>query len=219
MNAKIIARICLLIGLAMYGATSLVRPQAKDTRMLDRIVPDFQITDAPASLVLQRIAATSGIPIGMEAVPEIDGEMRPIDIALKGATVKTLLDHVIKKDSRYVWQTAGSVINVFPNGARDPLLATIVSHFEVKNVNKDGAIRALENSIEVKRILAITSLQDRTLKSLPGDSEYGLPKFSLDVRNSSVRSILNSIMLKSGSNSWVFFRYGAGKDSFSLLMR
>jgi hypothetical protein len=62
-------------------------------------------------------------------------------------------------------------------------------------------------------------LRDGTLKSLPGDSENALPRFSLDVKDSTVRTILNSIMLKSNSNSWVFFRYGARKDSFSLLMR
>ncbi|HBB94090.1 MAG TPA: hypothetical protein DC054_01750 [Blastocatellia bacterium] len=218
MNDDMIFKICLLAALGVYGMTSLVRPQPKDTIKLDRTIPDLQITGAPTSLVLQRVAGSSSVPIGIEALPEIDGQTRTIDVRLKGATVRAVLDLVVKKDPRYVWQTAGPVINVFPKGPKDPLLGTIVSHFEVKNVNREEAIRALENSIEVQKILAETSLSDRTLKSLPGDSEYGLPKFSLDLKDSSVRSILNSIMLKSSSKSWVFFRYGARKDSFSVLM-
>lgn len=217
MKANTIFTICLLGALGIYGMTGLVRPQPQE--MLDRTIPDFQVLDAPTSLVLQRLAESSRVPIGMEAAPESVGQPKRIAIRLKGATVRTVLDSVVQKDPRYVWQSTGPAINVFPKGTKDSFLETTVGRFEVTNVTRVDAIRRLENSIEVKRILAKTAIKDRTLKSLPGDGEYGLPRFSLDLKDVTVRSILNSIMLKSNSNSWVFFRYGAKQDSFSLLMR
>jgi hypothetical protein len=209
----------MLGALGLFSMTGGVGRQPQNNKILDRTIPEFQVIDVPTSLALQRLAGTSSVPIGMEAAPENTGQSRTIAIRLKGTTVRSVLDLVVQKDPRYVWQSTGSAINVFPKSAKDIFLETIVGRFEVTNVNRDEAIKTLENSIEVRRVLGQTTLRDGTLKSLPGDSEYGLPRFSLDLKDVTVRSILNAIMLKSNSNSWIFFRYGAKKDSFSLLMR
>ena len=199
--------------------TSLIRSQQQENKLLQQKIPEFQVADAPISLVLQRLARSSNVPVGVELLPETAGQRKTITVRAKDATVRSILDLVLEQDPQYLWQPVDPVINIFPKNAKDPLLETIVGRFKVKNMNKEEAIRVLENSIEVKKILAKSSLRDRTLKSLPGDSENNLTRFSLDIKNASVRSILNSIMVKSAAKSWVFFRYGAKNDSFSLLMR
>lgn len=213
------SRFWLIVTLGLLVATSLARPQLEDDKMLDHKISEFQITEAPTSLVLQRLANTSNVPIGIEAVPEKTGQVRTIDVKLKGATVRSILNHVVEKDTQYNWREAGPAINVFPKHAKDPILETVVARYEVHDVNKEEAIRALENSVEVKRILKRGSLRNRTLKSLPGDSGQGLLRFSLNLKHSSVRNILNAIMLESKSKNWLFFRYGSPRQSFSLTVR
>lgn len=219
MNTEFRLKICLLVMLGVLSMVSVTRTQPKANKMLDQRIPEFQVTDAPTSLVLQRLARSSSIPIGIEAAPENAWQTETIAVNMKGATVRNILDFVVEKDPQYVWQPAGSAINVLPKSARDPILETIVRRFEVRNVNKEEAIRALENSIELKRVLMRTALRNRTLKSLPGDSECNLPRFSLHLTNSNVRDILNALMLQSASKDWVFFRHGSKKEFFSLLMR
>lgn len=211
--------ICALVILYVLMMATFIRPQSRDGEMLNRRIPEFQVTEAPTSLVLQRLANTSGVPIGVEVVPENDGQKRTITVITNGATVQNILDLIIGKDPRYLWQQTDSAINVFPKGAKDPLMETIVERFEVSDVNKEQAIRELENSPEVKKLLAQNFLSERTLRSLPGDSEYNLPRFSLNLTHASVRDILNKIALASNSKNWIFFRYGSRNELFSLSMR
>lgn len=121
-----ILKICILGALGLFGMTGVVRPQPQNNKMLDRTIPEFQVTDVPTSLVLQRLAGTSSVPIGLEAAPESEGQSRTIAIRLKGTTVRSVLDLVVEKDPRYIWQSTGSAINVFPKNAKDVFLETIV---------------------------------------------------------------------------------------------
>jgi hypothetical protein len=196
----------------------LVRPQSKDDEILDRRVSEFEFIEAPSS-VLQRLASRSGVPIGMEAVPENNGQPKTIAVRANGDTVRTILDLVVEKDPQYVWQRANSVINVFPRHDKDPLLETIVARFQVSNVNKYAAISALEDSNEVKTFLTRNALRENTLRVIPGfEGENSGPRFSLELEKSSVRDILNAIMLASHNTSWTYARYGPGNEFFYLYM-
>lgn len=212
-------KLLLLGSLGLALITGFVHSQSKNQKMLDKKIEDFQVNEAPTSLVLQRLASNSAVPIGIEAVPESDGKVPTMDVNLKDATVRSILDYIVEKDAHYNWLEAGAVVNVFPKKGKDPLLETIVERYEANNLNKEEAIRALESSVEVKQNLRKGSLRNRTLKSLPGDGEEGLHRFSLNLKSTSVRNILNAIMLGSKSNNWLFFRYGPRKQFYSITLR
>lgn len=194
-----------------------MRPQSNDDELLDRRVSEFEVVD-PTSVVLTGLASRSQVPIGMEKVPETNGPAKTIGVMADGDTIRTILDLVLAKDPQYVWQRANSVINVFPKHDKDPLLETMVARFQVNNVNKQGAIELLKNSPEVKTVLTASALRENTLHLLPGPDGDSLPRFSLELENSSVRDILNAIMLASNRTSWVFARNGPRNEFFYLYM-
>jgi hypothetical protein len=216
---KVLIKYNLMAVIVVSSALSLVmraQPQTDDP-LAHRA--SFAAINAPVSLALQRLARASNVPISVEAAPERPGTAKTITIQATNVTVKELLDLIVQKDERYAWNTEGPVVNVFPTQDRDLLLQTVVSTFDVKNVNRVEAISLLEELPEVKQVLSEQRLKDRTLKSLPGDGEFGLPRFSLKMERATVRSVLNGIMVESRSRSWVYFRFGTMNQFFSLLMR
>jgi hypothetical protein len=216
MNTRPRLTICFLALLCILTTSGVVLPQSKD-EILDRRVSEFEFID-PTSVVLTRLASRSQVPIGMEKVPEINGQAKTIAVRANGDTVRSILDFVVEKDPQYVWQRANSVINVFPRHDKDPMLETIVTRFQVSNVNKQEALELLKNSPEVKTVLTRSSLRENTLLILPGPDGDSLPRFSLELEKSSVRDILNAIMLASNRRSWVFARNGPRNEFFYLYM-
>lgn len=94
-----------------------------------------------------------------------------------------------------------------------------MARFQVSNVNKYEAIKALEEAKEVKTFLTRNSLRENTLRLVPGfEGENSGPRFSLELEKSSFRDILSAIMLASNNTSWTYARYGHGNEFFYLYM-
>jgi hypothetical protein len=218
MNTRSRSTICSLALLCLLTTSGLVRAQSKDDELLDQRISEFEVIDAPSG-VLQSLARRSRVPIAMEAVPENNRQPKNIAVRANGDSVRNILDLVVEKDPQYVWHRANSVINVFPKHDRDPLLETSVAHFQVNNVNKYEAIKALENANEVKMFLTRNSLRESTPRLVPGfEGENSGPRFSLELEKSSFRDILSAIMLASQNTSWTYARYGPGNEFFYLYM-
>jgi len=187
--------------------------------ILNQKLSEFEVVDVPTSLALQRLAKVSSVMMGIEAPAETNGKTQTMTIRAKDRSVRDLVNQILSADARYNWRKDDSIIELFPKGAKDPLLETVLTRFEVRAVNRDEAIRALLRRVEVKRTLRQTNSSERTLRNLPGASENNLPRFSVTMSNASVRSILNSILKASRSSNWLFFRYGRRKEYLSLTMQ
>lgn len=218
MKRRLKINFAIPISLLLFVATTLVGGHAQEDKQLQRRISEFQADNVPASLALQRLAKTADLPIGIEAPPE-ETTPKTIAIEVRNTTVHNILDAVTAADPRYGWAKADSVVNVFPKAGKDPFLEIVVPQFEVKNVTRVEAIRLLQKSPNVKAKLSKTGVKERSILSLPADTESALPRFSLSVRNSQVRTILNDIMMASRSTHWMFFRYGDHNEYFSLTMR
>ena len=61
----------LTVWLSLSLVTAILTASARQNRdeLLDRKVSDFHVSDGPPSLVLQRLAVTYGVQIGIEATP------------------------------------------------------------------------------------------------------------------------------------------------------
>ena len=187
--------------------------------LTEQRLSEFEVVNAPPSLVLQRLAKASKLAMGIEAIPEGQETAGTITLRAKDRTVREILNEITKTDPRYAWRRTDSVIDVFPQQAKDPLLETMLVRFEVKRVNREQAIRAIWNTQEVRKSFTKTGSGERTLQSLPGPNETNLPRFSVRLRNSSVRNTLNAILKASRSSDWLFFRYGNRHQYFSLTMQ
>lgn len=217
MNKK--SRNLILVSLLLLTMIALAFGQRQKNELLEQKVSAFQVADAPASMVLQRLATKYGVPIGIEATPDKSGATTRITVKVEDGTVQDILNAVTKADSDYNWLKTDSVINVFPKHAADPLLETAVARYEVKNVNTEQAIRNLQGSPEVRQQLDKIGVKERTLQTLTSEPLNKQQQFSITLENSTVRNILNEIMKASGSHYWIFFRYGTNNEYFSLTMQ
>ena len=208
-NARMILPFAMLTGLWLT-ADSGQQPKLK---ALDQQVRGFELRDVPPSLVLERVAKSRKAPIGFEAIPQ---ESHKINVIVERGTVRNVLDQIVQADSRYEWKEADGVINVAPRQNKSPILETVVGSFSVAQVNRVDAISAIFELPEVKTKVAEMDVKRRDFGSLPAKPYYSLPRFSLKLRNVTVRTFLNEIMKASADNYWVFFRYGDHDEYFSV---
>lgn len=124
----------------------------------------------------------------------------------------------MQADPRYRWEEVDGVINVLPIDRKNSPLEIVVRHFRVDQVNKEEASQAVTELPEVKVKLKEMGLKRRDVISIIGIPEYNLPRFSLRLSNVTVRTVLNEILKKSGSYSWVSFRSGDHNEFFSIRM-
>src|SRR5260370_32386286 len=87
--------------------------QRKNDNILDRQVSGVTINESSIAIALSRIAAEFQIPIGLEvAAKEANLDDKPISVFFEKATLREILNAIVKLDSRYCWQVAGRAINV-----------------------------------------------------------------------------------------------------------
>jgi len=209
-NTRLILPFVMLTGLWLIPVSSGQQPKLK---ALDQEVRGFELRDVPPSMVLERVAKSRNAPIGFEAIPQ---ESPKINVIVERGTVRNLLDQIVQADSRYEWKEADGVINVSPRLNKSPILETVVASFSVEQVNSLAAISAIFELPEIRAKVAQMRVKRRDFRSLPGKTEYSLPRSSLKLRNVTVRRILNEIMKAGGDNYWVFFRYGDHDEYFSV---
>jgi len=180
----------------------------------------FEFADVPITTPVRRLADMYYIPIGLEVVTEKKGERtKRISIKVEEGTIRDVLDAIVQADPRYKWEEVNDVINIFPKEAGSPLLETVVSHFQVDQVNKVIASSAISETPEVKKKIKEMGISRAELIAL---SMWNIPppdfvvRFSLNLYNVTVRRILNEIMKAAGSNYWVFYRYGDNNEFFSM---
>lgn len=191
--------------------------QSQANKHLDKKVASFELSDVPMSLLLERLAKTYQVPIGLETIPkEGDKASHEFSVRIEEGTVRDVLEAVIRADPRYKWEEIDGVINVSPKTGGSPILEIVVSNFRVDYANRKDAGLSIIQLPEVKARLKELGLTRSDFGSLPAPSYDDLPRFSLRLRNVSVRRILNEIMKISGSSYWVFSRYGDRNEYFLL---
>lgn len=159
----------------------------------------------------------SGISVAFENSlgDEIKINYKPSDF-----TVKSLLDEIVKFDKRYRWQETDGVINVFPQNDY-PILDARVAEFKVEKATPKQLREKLVGTTEFQNYLKAKNLADR----IPGDeSRRGWMyitvagalaerhKVSLDLKNATVREILNAIVRQRGYSIWTYREYNLISD-------
>lgn len=191
-----------------------VAQEPKDN-ILAQKVNGFHVINAPPSMVVERLSVKYGVPIGVESVPDSIGGKTRIAVDVQEGTVADVLNAVVSREPIYRWQKINGVINLFPKKT-DSLLETVIENYEIRDVNKEDAVRTLKNSPEVRRELNRTSVKERTFVSPTWTPLDKLPRFTLVIKRATMRTILNEILKASRSNYWAFFRYGSQDEYFSL---
>jgi hypothetical protein len=136
-----------------------------------------------------------------------------IVFGVRDATIDDLMDAIVKANPRYRWRRSESAIEVYPNQRGHSLLETKISSFRVTDVT---AIEALHQLLAAPAIQsAMTSSQLQLASSENLEKNLG-KRFSMDLKDESLREALNRIATDSGLRFWVFQTSGPRREFVSI---
>ena len=160
--------------------------------------------------LLNRLAEAYGVVIGFEA--EAARPRPAVNINVRDASVRDVLDAVVRARPEYRWRQAGDFFDVYPAGGACALLDTQVGVFQLSASRWAEAADALLNLPEVQSRVSALSLTRRETGRDANAS--GGEVFSLHLERVPVRAALHEMTKRSGGHFWAFRRDGG--NSFSL---
>jgi hypothetical protein len=197
----------LLLSLFLLRAASQGQP-AKDTPLLQRTV-SVGMVDVYASQVLEFLAEKYRIPAGIEIVSSRRTKKVPdkkITIMLHQSPLETVLDTIVQADPSYRWEVNGGVVNLLPKDKDDSLVNIEVKSFQINNLSRLEAKRAIGDLPEVVSKLKSLGLEPAAISLWPGRDKRDRLRLSLSLRNTTLRDILNEIAKK--TNFWAASVFG-----------
>jgi hypothetical protein len=205
-------------------ARNIARPQPKPSSpVLSKGVEPFSITASDILVPLERLARQYRVPIGFESLPHGAGTegTAGVRIDVGAGTVRDVLDAIMAAYPAYSWEeTHQGVINVFPKDHPGSLLDVALSNYSETNADRGQAINDLLRAREVERWKEHAGVTAREQMAEDAPPPNGGPTIAhLRVGgSSSVRTILNFLLLATGSNYWAYYRWGDHNQFFSLSM-
>ena len=190
--------------------------------VLERTIRDVKLKEANVDLALARLSVGYGIRIGLEmAKDSSDGP--EIVLELKDATVRQILDSIIKQDTRYEWAIVDNVINVKPRSDREELLAdllnTKIRSFSVQRhtATFDLRVRLLDLP-EVQTRLRDAGVRRRVSGYFNADLLSMGDNLSLTLHDKTLKEILNTLVSTRTSDAryWVINRFRTDNDYVTL---
>ena len=90
-------------------------PPAKPALSLTATIPHFSATDTKVVDILRTLSRDYGLRYGLEEVPWKAEEQPSASVSLQveGATVREVLDYLVRLDRRYAWESDGDYANFF----------------------------------------------------------------------------------------------------------
>jgi hypothetical protein len=140
-----------------------------------------------------------------------------VTVAVRNTNVKDLLEDAIRADPPYEWHlTDGRIIDIYPRNKNERFLDVLVPRFKIQDKTRSVALYELTQTPAFGRMLTNLNAKLRTPISGPGNfSELG-PKISIELQNTSLREILNTIVIASHGSAWSAVRYGDHLQYLSL---
>ena len=189
------------------------RIEAQD--WVDLRVPSFEARNVTMQEALTQLRRWN-IPVCLEKVPkEITDEKEvTISIKLENASVREILDALVKADPRYLWEKypsylnrSISLINVLPVGAKeatsDSIMNIKVKTGTVRDMTPEAAIQQVTYWIpELVKKFHPAGITGATMRGIG----YKVQTFKVyfEFEDMTLREIMNEIALRSGGPNWVF---------------
>jgi ribosomal protein L24 len=196
------------------------RPQYSEDPILSQKIK-LHLSNVTLLNALSRLAVVHRVPIGIE-YSQADTNEPKLDLETGDASLKEILDSIIKQEPLYRWELIDGVINFMPVGDGDPFFATLLStpvaQFDPGKWTIKFQLRdALANTPEVKTLLRSKNIElakYRDYASRP--SIYTEADVDLRKSNTTVRGLLNHIVKVSEHKSWAIGWRRGEQNVFSI---
>jgi|SRR5580704_3824539 hypothetical protein len=210
-NRRVAISVALIIGQilsASVGAGSLGKSVTKNP--LSKKITAFEENAPYMSEMLLRISQKYGVRIGVDLGPK--SPHSPIAVYVAQGNVEDLISATVAKTPGYKWTEVGGVVNIGPETDATTLLDIVIPHFQVKHATPADIHSLICSLPEVKLWLEQNHLEERT--AFVSDILIGKngvtnqPRVSLNVRNMTLRTIMNRMVKSPGFSSWMVGRWG-----------
>jgi hypothetical protein len=164
--------------------------------------------------ILAEIPHAYGVTLGLELDTQ---RYRVVLISLRDATATDAINAIVQSSKAYQWRQNGEFVNVWPLAGGNPLLDTIISSFNFKDVSALEAFDQLFNLPEVQASMTALNLKRRVPEGSSG--KLSSSRFSVNLEGLSLRDALNKIAQESRIGIWIFRNYPNGFFSVSSVER
>lgn len=201
---------CLLILMADARASDSL-----GNDLLDTNIAQISLKRPTIQKLLITLSEDYEVPIGLETAP-VSSEETADEVQWENKSLRQILDLTVGLFPKYDWIVVDGVINVVPRDGRDEILDKSVKSFSYQGESTYELRKALSRIPEIKILNKQTGSSFISL-AFSLDDFGGLPKgFSLVLRDTSLRAILNSLLSNSQKNFWVVGRSGEKRQYIAI---
>ena len=182
-------------------------------------VSNYEDVGYQFSIALDHLAQKYTMPIGLDL--EIPVERQSVSVRVPRGTVADILNAIIAQEPSYKWAEVNGVINVMPEANPNSVLDLQIAHLHVKDADFSEIDTAIASLPEVKRWLEQNHVTENTatvLDILIGKDGYNPRRVSLDLRDVTLREIMNRIVRLPGLHSWSVGRWGEKNQYFGIVV-
>jgi len=191
--------------------------------LVDESVVEVNIQESNIHLALSKLSDQYKLPIGLEVAADDDLlKERNVSVRVKAGTVKDVLDAVASECPDYTWELKEDVINVFPKRPnRDPVLENILA-VKLKAFAIEKGTARIEFTKDVLSSHELSSLLEANRLNVEYEifSKHDIGslgrRFSVNVSDVTVRSLLNRVIKRSETKYWLLNRYGENRQYLLL---
>ena len=164
--------------------------------------------------ILAALPSAYGVTIGLEL--DTHGYQR-VGVSVSDATITDAMNAIVQSSKKYQWRQTGGFVDVWPLAGSNPLLETRIGSFNVKDVSPSEAFDQLLSLPEVQANITALNLKRRPPDISPG--KLSGSRFSVDLKEVSLREALDKIAQESHIEIWIFRNYPNGFFSISSVDR
>lgn len=160
---------------------------------------------------LMRSFSSTKVPAGVSQIfrDYTETEDEPtINFSSGNLSLGKILTEITRLEPRYQWKEENGVINVYPTNDY-PILDTVISEFYFENKTKGELLFELLNTKEFQEYLKGNQLSVVPFQIISGlrGKQVETRKFTTNLKNVTVREILNEIVRQNGKSTWIYKEY------------
>ncbi len=218
-HANRVAVICSLFLLVFIAIACPAQSEESGTQdSLNQSVSNYKDSGHDFSITLGHLSQKYRIPMG------IDLEMPPtrqfISVEVSHGTGAGVLNAIVEGEPGYRWTEINGVVNVVPQQSTNSILDLRIAHFYVRHADPLVLHAEIVALPEMKRWLEQNHLKERGVFGrdiLVGKNGMtSLPHVSLDLRDVTLRAIMNRVATSPGFGGWIVSRWGEKNQYFNL---
>jgi hypothetical protein len=203
MQFKIYIFQSLLLSFLAYifvSESAIVRAQSLQTDSLLQRSVSVRMYDVYASQVLEFLATEYQFPAGIEieSSDNVADKDKRISIYVFQKPLEFALNEIVRANPRYRWELNEGVVNLLPKEASESLVEIKIEKFEAINMKRIDVRKAIGDIPELGEKLKSLGLEFTTISVWPNKDKRDTMILTVDIKDTTLKSVLNEIAKKTG---------------------